>query len=433
MADIEEGRIDCVVVYKVDRLSRSLLDFARMMETFEKHGISFVSVTQQFSTTNSMGRLTLNILLSFAQFEREIISERTRDKMAAARRKGKYVGGPPILGYDVDPRGPRLVVNEREAARVREIFRLYLEHESLLPVVHALEARGWTTKKWTTRKGRVSGGRAFTKSSLHGLLTNVTYLGKTKYKDEVHDGEHPAIVDAEDFERVQRVLRTNHRAGGPRVRDRYGALLKGLLRCGPCDCSMSHSRTSNGTKHYRYYVCCNAQKRGWAKCPSKSVPAGEIERFVVDRIRAIGRDPGLVAATLARVREKSEGRTTELQAERRRVSADAGRDERDAAEAAVGGDASRLADRRERIRLGEQRITEIDQELLELRRTTIDESDVARALAEFAPVWESLSPSERARVLHLLIERVDYDGAEGTVAVTFRPNGIRTLAAEVAA
>ena len=134
-ADVESGGIDCVVVYKVDRLSRSLLDFARMMELFDKHAVSFVSVTQQFNTTSSMGRLTLNILLSFAQFEREIISERTRDKMSAARKKGKWVGGMPVLGYDVDRKGGRLIVNEDEALKVRGIYDLYLEHKALIPVV----------------------------------------------------------------------------------------------------------------------------------------------------------------------------------------------------------------------------------------------------------------------------------------------------------
>ncbi|GIW56677.1 MAG: hypothetical protein KatS3mg082_3081 [Nitrospiraceae bacterium] len=197
LADIEAGKIDCVVVYKVDRLSRSLLDFARMMETFEKHQVSFVSVTQQFNTASSMGRLVLNVLLSFAQFEREIISERTRDKIAAARRKGKWAGGHPILGYDIDPRGFKLVVNEDEAARVRAIFELYLEHQALLPVVQELDRRGWVNKRWTTRKGRERGGKPFTKTSLHKLLTNVAYIGKIKYKDEVHDGEHAAIVDAD--------------------------------------------------------------------------------------------------------------------------------------------------------------------------------------------------------------------------------------------
>src|SRR6266700_2636634 len=153
MDDVERQRVDCVVVYKVDRLSRSLLDFARLMDRFEQRSVSFVSVTQQFNTTTSLGRLTLNVLLSFAQFEREIIGERTRDKMSAARRQGKWVGGIPLLGYDVDPRGGRLVVNEGEAARVREIFRLYAESQSLTTMVGELQRRQWLTKSWTTKNG----------------------------------------------------------------------------------------------------------------------------------------------------------------------------------------------------------------------------------------------------------------------------------------
>src|SRR5262249_47173578 len=172
MADIAQGKVDCVVVYKVDRLSRSLLDFAKIMEAFEKRHVAFVSVTQQFNTASSMGRLVLNVLLSFAQFEREIISERTRDKIAAARRKGKWVGGHPLLGYDVDPHGSKLVVNQEEARRVRAIFKLYLKHQGLIPMVRELEKRGWLTKRWQTHKGHFRGGQRFTKSSLHHLLTN---------------------------------------------------------------------------------------------------------------------------------------------------------------------------------------------------------------------------------------------------------------------
>jgi len=154
LADIEAGRVDCVLVYKVDRLSRSLLDFARMMETFDRYKVSFVSVTQHFNTTQSMGRLTLNILLSFAQFEREIISERTRDKIAAARRKGKWSGGKPMLGYDLEggPGASKLVVNEAEAEQVRTIYALYLEKQSLIQLARELAKRGWTTKQWTTRR-----------------------------------------------------------------------------------------------------------------------------------------------------------------------------------------------------------------------------------------------------------------------------------------
>jgi site-specific DNA recombinase len=157
--DIESGKVDCVVVYKVDRLSRSLLDFARLMELFDRQKIAFVSVTQQFNTANSMGRLMLNVLLSFAQFEREIISERTRDKIAATRRKGQWTGGMPVLGYDVSQPGSRLVVHDLEAVQVRQIFELYLEHRSLLKVVEELRNRGWCNKRWTTRKSLHRGGK----------------------------------------------------------------------------------------------------------------------------------------------------------------------------------------------------------------------------------------------------------------------------------
>ena len=154
LVDIDARSVDCVVVYKVDRLSRSLLDFARLMDRFEQRAVSFVSVTQQFNSTSSLGRLTLNILLSFAQFERELISERTRDKMSAARKKGKWVGGTPVLGYDVDPAGGRLVVNPKEAQRVGEIFELYRVSRSLDRVLEELARRGWTTKSWTSQHGR---------------------------------------------------------------------------------------------------------------------------------------------------------------------------------------------------------------------------------------------------------------------------------------
>jgi DNA invertase Pin-like site-specific DNA recombinase len=173
LADIDAGVIDAVVCYKLDRLSRSLLDFAKMMERFEQRGIAFVSITQQFNSATSMGRLVLNMLLSFAQFEREIIGERTRDKIAAARRQGKWVGGVPLLGFDLDSATRKRVVNAAEAKQVQAIFDLYLQHEGLVPVVRELTRRGWNTKRWTTRKGHERGGMPFTKTALQQLLTNV--------------------------------------------------------------------------------------------------------------------------------------------------------------------------------------------------------------------------------------------------------------------
>ena len=360
--DIEAGKVNCVVVYKVDRLSRSLLDFAKMMETFEQHQISFVSVTQMFNTASSMGRLVLNVLLSFAQFEREIISERTRDKIAATRRKGKWAGGHPLLGYDVDPDRFKLLVNEEEAIRVRAIFELYLEHQGLLPVVQELERRGWLTKLWTTRKGNQRGGRIFNKTNLHHLLTRVAYVGKVKYKKEVHDGEHQGIVDPVVWQRVQSLLQRNGRTGDTVVHNQSGALLKGILRCGPCGCAMTPVHTTkNKTKRYRYYVCTGAQKRGWNTCSSKSVPAGQIEQFVVEQIRVIGKDPALVQATFAEA----------------------------------------------------------------------NEAEAQQALALFGPVWEALSPRKQSRIFEVLVERVHYDGAAGTVSITFHPAGIKTLADEL--
>lgn len=224
MADIEAGHIDCVVVYKVDRLSRSLMDFARIMETFEKHNVSFVSVTQQFNTTHSMGRLTLNILLSFAQFEREIIGERIRDKIAAQRRRGRWAGGIPVLGYDVDRTGPspKLVINPAEAVRVREIFDLYLNLGSLLPVVEELQRRDWRNKAWTTKKGQPKGDGPFDKGSLHAMLTNLIYIGKIRHKSELFDGIHEPIVAGDVFRRVQKQMQHNSRTGGVEVRNRHG-------------------------------------------------------------------------------------------------------------------------------------------------------------------------------------------------------------------
>jgi len=438
LADIEAGKIDCVVVYKVDRLSRSLLDFARMMETFERHGVSFVSVTQQFNTTNSMGRLMLNVLLSFAQFEREIISERTRDKIAATRRKGKWAGGHPILGYDVDPRGFRLVVNEDEAERVREIFALYLEHEALIPAVKAIDERGWVNKRWTTRKGLERGGKPFDKNSLFKLLTNVAYLGKVRYKTEVHEGEHDAIVDAELWRRVQQLLARNGRTGGAAVRNKHGALLKSLLYCAPCGYSMGHTySTKNGNVQYRYYVCLNAQKRGWHTCPSKSVPAGEIERLVVEQIRAIGRDPSLVAATLKHARKQAQGSLASLEKERATLERELKRYCREVKALAVeastsnGATTARLGDLNERIRTGEQRMTELRERAVALSREIVDERKVAEAMAAFDPVWGTLTPKEQTRVVRLLVKRVEYDGEAGTVSLVFHPEGMRSLADEI--
>jgi len=431
LADIEAGKIDCVVVYKVDRLSRSLLDFARIMETFDRHNVSFVSVTQAFNTATSMGRLILNVLLSFAQFEREMISERTRDKIAATRRKGKWSGGMPILGYTVEH--TKLVVDAEEAARVREIFEMYLEYQSMLDVVKELNKRDWRTKEWVTRKNTHRGGRPFDKNALYQLLMNVAYIGKVTYKDEVHEGEHEAIVDAKTFNQVQTLLQRNGRSGGRAVRNKHGALLRGLLTCSACKCGMTHTYTAKGSRQYRYYVCHRAQKQGWQICPSPSVPAGEIERFVVDQIKCIGRDPLVIKGTLAHARSQVEDQIARLKAERGGLCGQLRDDHVELgqlAEASRPGD-PRLTDARDRIRDAERRVTQIDDELTALAGELIDEGEVTAALADFDAVWDCLAPHEQSRVIELLVERVSYDGDGGSISMTFRPSGIKTLAIEL--
>ena len=350
LADIAAGRVDCVVLYKVDRLSRSLLDFAKLMEVFDQHQVSFVSVTQAFSTATSMGRLMLNVLLSFAQFEREIIAERTRDKIAATRRKGKWAGGTPILGYDIDPQANRLVVNADEAERARAIFALYLEHQALVPVVEELERRRWVNKRWQTKAGHQRGGLRFTKTNLYRLLTNVSYAGRVRYKTEVHAGEQPAIVDAETFERVQALLRRNGPGSG-RARTPGSALLQGVLRCVPCGSAMTPAHTKRGNRRYRYYTCTNAQKRGWKACPSRSIPAAEMDKVVLAQIREACPHSG-----------------------------------------------------------------PNDGELI------ID------GQGRFDRWWQALPHEDRGEALRALVEKVDYDGRAGQLAITFRPGGFEAVA-----
>ena len=209
IADIKAGKISCVVVYKVDRLSRSLLDFAELLSLFEKHDVAFVSITQNFNSSTSMGRLTLNILLSFAQFEREIISERTRDKMGAAKRKGKWIGGRPALGYDIDRDKHKLAINPKEAELVREIFDLYITKLSTLAVTMAINDKGYTTKSYTTQTGRKFGGIKFSTNAVNRILKLVLYTGKVEYQGEIYPGEHEAIISNETFEKAQGVIAEN--------------------------------------------------------------------------------------------------------------------------------------------------------------------------------------------------------------------------------
>lgn len=426
IADIEAGKIDCVVVYKVDRLSRSLMDFARMMETFEQYDISFVSVTQQFNTTHSMGRLTLNILLSFAQFEREIIGERIRDKIAAQRRKGKWAGGTPVLGYDVDRSGgsPKLIVNQTEAIQVRQIYELYLELGSLLPVVNELKALELPNKTWHTRRGKPKGGKPFDKCSLHALLTNPIYVGKVKHKADVFDGEHEPIIDSDLFDDVQTQLKANGRMPGGQVRNKHNALVRGLLFCKHCNSAMVHTFTNKRTRRYRYYRCAQLIKQGRTSCPTPSLPATEIERAVIDEIRMIAQDQDLQTEVFNRAKalleEDQEGTTRSITNVSRQLSKDHNELQRlSESPDPPNAIATCIAGLHERIQQNETELNRLKRKATEQTQRTIEMDEVISAFNDFDRLWDTLRPREQQRVLALLVSRIEFDAADNSIKIDF--------------
>ncbi|MDK9720425.1 MAG: recombinase family protein [Rhodospirillales bacterium] len=294
LADICAGKVNVVVVYKIDRLSRSLMDFSKLVEVFDRHGVTFVSVTQSFNTTTSMGRLTLNILLSFAQFEREVIGERIRDKFAASRKKGMWMGGNPPLGYDVVNR--KLVVNQEEAKLVRHIFVRFLKIGSATLLVKELSADGYRTKSWTTQGGRERVGRPLNKNNIYKMLNNRLYLGEAVHKGTAYPGEHEAIIDIATWDKVRAVLADkapNVRAGASRAAT--PAPLKGLIHCGHCGRAMAPSYTRKQGRLYRYYTCMKAIRSGHGECPVRSVAAGEIEAAIIGQVRVLLKAPEIQA------------------------------------------------------------------------------------------------------------------------------------------
>ncbi len=286
LADIEQGLIDVVVLYKIDRLSRSLMDFAKLVETFEAHGVTFTSVTQSFSTTTSMGRLTLNILLSFAQYEREIIGERIRDKVAASKARGMWMGGKVPLGYDVANR--KLVLNEPEAARVRRVFELFVETGSGVETVRRLQAEGVTAKS----------GRPLDKGDVYKILNLRTYIGEVTHKGNVYRGEHEAIVPRELWDRAHAILQVSPRTRTAQNRQHAPALLKGLI-FGLDGRALSPTHAVKNGRLYRYYVAQRVLK-GDADGDDgivRRVSAAQIEGAVMSQVRALLRQPEILVGT----------------------------------------------------------------------------------------------------------------------------------------
>jgi DNA invertase Pin-like site-specific DNA recombinase len=298
LRDIEQDRVDVVVVYKIDRLSRSLMDFSRLVEVFDAHDVTFVSITQSFNTTTSMGRLTLNILLSFAQFEREVIGERIRDKFAASRARGMWMGGKVPLGYDVRER--KLIVNEGEAETVRRVFDLFLDTRSGTDTARQLQAEHRTSKT----------GRPLDKGDVYKLLNNRTYVGEAPHKGKVYPGEHEAIIGRALWDRVHALLKESPHTRGSAARNQTPALLKGLL-FGADGRAMSSAHTRRRGRLYRYYVSQAALKGAEDTDPTlvRRISAAEIEAAVVGQVRALLRQPEIVVGTWAAARATDPGLT----------------------------------------------------------------------------------------------------------------------------
>jgi site-specific DNA recombinase len=282
LKDIEDGKVDTIVVYKVDRLTRSLADFAKIVEALDARGVSFVSVTQQFNTTSSMGRLTLNVLLSFAQFEREVTGERIRDKIAASKQKGMWMGGRVPVGYDVKER--KLIVNPKQADLVRRLFHLYLELGSVLKVKAQLDREAIKSKERTSPAGNRSGGILYSRGALYRVLQNPVYLGDIQHHGKVYPGEHTGIISRERWEQVQDQLRSDN--GGRRdVRANCSSLLAGLLQDAEGN-RFAPSHTVKNGKRYRYYVCQEKVDAHGGQGKPTRVPAHDVERQVSLRLQA---------------------------------------------------------------------------------------------------------------------------------------------------
>jgi DNA invertase Pin-like site-specific DNA recombinase/AraC-like DNA-binding protein len=293
LTDIAAGHVDMIVVYKIDRLTRSLNDFAKIVEVFDKHGISFVSVTQQFNTTTSMGRLTLNMLLSFAQFEREVTGERIRDKIAASKKKGLWMGGLPPMGYDVDER--KLVVNQQEAETVCQIYDRYVALGSVRTLKEELDRDGIVSKARIDRYGRQSGGKPLARGALYWMLRNRIYRGEIVHKEKSYPGQHTAIICDQLWNQVQARLATNRTESANRTHAKETSLLAGLLHDNNGE-RMTPTHANKNRRRYRYYVSHSLIKPGRPKTSdtARRVPAGEVEHVVEDRIISFLQDAGAI-------------------------------------------------------------------------------------------------------------------------------------------
>lgn len=302
MDDIENGRVDLVVVYKVDRISRSLMDFYDLLKVFEKHGVEFVSVTQNFDTSQPMGKLMLNMLLSFAQFEREVIRERILDKFELSKQKGIFMGGALPLGYRVESR--KLYIIPEEAEIVRHVFERFASMKSITRLLKELHVEGYRTKQYTSGTGNIRGGQKMDKQYVYRILKNQLYLGKIVHKENVYDGQHEAIIEQELFDKVQKIFKDSPVSRANYTRNQHPALLRGLIECKCCNCMMTPTFTKKNNRIYRYYTPTTVNRQSYADCKVGNVPASELDTLVIAHIRQMIQSPEILTKIQGLMKEK---------------------------------------------------------------------------------------------------------------------------------
>lgn len=305
--DIREDKIDCIVVYKADRLSRRLFDFTKIIELLDKHKVSFISVTESFNTSTASGRLMFGMIMSFAQYERELTGERIRDKFDASCQKGMWMGGYIPIGYDLSER--RLTINEDESKIIKTLFKNFIETGSVTDTFRELNDQGFRSKTWTSSSGKTRIGKRFNKSSVRSILTNYLYFGKINHKGDIHEGLHEAIIDEETWEKAQDLLKNKTPTISiPNGRITQVPLLKGIMDCGVCGSKMTPTYTNKGGRKYRYYICHAKFKGNNEQCQVGRIPANEAEELVIGQVLNILKKPEIIINTLRNSNDKvSEG------------------------------------------------------------------------------------------------------------------------------
>ena len=435
---VGEGRLHYVIVTRSDRLSRSLEDSIYLFKYFWKMGVNVYSASEGLITDIPIDQLNMGLRAIIAEYDLRLIGQRTQEKALAARRKGIWTGGYLILGFALHPSGGGLVTDPEEAPLVIEIFRLYLRVASLQKTCEILAHRGWTMKAWTTRDGKPTGGHPFTKASLQRLLTNVLYIGKMTCGDEVHEGQHEAIVPTALFNQVQSLLNENRRTRGAATRNKHGFLLRGRVACSACGASRTANTTRKGPRAYKYYVCSSAQQHGYQTCPCPSVPAYKLEGLIVDQIQAIGHDRDLQNQVFEAARARHEAVCHQLNADFGRATKKLSttQDEikgllKALADGSVTGTsiASRIAELETTLETLDQKVTDIQAQIDSHSQLRPDPTDLAESLSVFDEIWEVLLQAEKERIISLLIDSIDYDGT--TLGIEFSPAGVRLLSEEL--